>query len=530
MIQGKFEDISTDNVVKGDDITVGIRELKPGESVELKFIANSGNVTEKAKIVNKVEATGTIQEPDPENPENTIEKEIKGEDSEEVYVSDKQLIIIKEALKDEYEIGETVQYIIKVINNGLTEITDAVVEEKLLNGEFVYIEESNQSGSDLKLVDNQKVTIGKIEPGQMVTLRYEYEVTKDTKVILDDEQRIILGNKVTVKGKAKDPDETMTKELEDEDAEEIEIKTNSEGELGIIKIDLETGKTIQGAVIGLYAAENITGANGEDIIARDTLIEKVITDENGKAKYTIDLPLGKYYIKEIEAPEKYMLSEEKIEIDATYRGQEITTINVDKILTNRKTVLDFSIDKTLSSISVDGENIPIKDNKLVKIEIKSSNIKKTNIIANYKLKVKNKVNMAGKVKVLEIVPKGYEVVNAPEYWIARSDGILETEVSLEGNESKELEISLKWINDEGNLGSGTNKAKLETDNDTNTDDDDSQATIIVSVKTGEIVSAIIIIMIIASLGICGYITAQGLSKKGKGPDIEGIKFLKNKNK
>ncbi len=534
MIEGKFEDISTDIITKENDKTIGIKELKPGETVELKFIANIASPAEKEEIVNIVKATGKTEEPNPEDPENPIVKDIEGEDDEKIYIATKELVIVKEALKDEYEVGETVQYVIRVLNNGLTDITDVVVEEKMLNGKFVYVEEANQGGVDIKLVGDQKVTISKLEPGKMITLKYEYEITKDTKVILDDEKRIILGNKVTVKGKIEPQTPTPQPtpvEIEDEDTEEIEIKPNSEGNgLGIIKKDLETGKTIQGAVIGLYAAENITGSNEEIVIAKDTLIEKVTTNEYGRAKYTVDLPLGRYYIKEIEAPEKYMLSEEKIEINATYKGQEIAAINVDKVLTNRKTVLDFSIDKTLSSISVDGENIPIKDNKLAKLEIKTSNIKKANIIANYKIKVKNKVNMAGKVKVLEIVPKGYEVVNAPEYWTARPDGILETEVSLEGNESKELDISLKWINDETNLGSGTNKAKLETDDDTNTDDDDSQATIIVSVKTGEIVSAIIIIMIIASLGICGYITAHVVSKMGKGPDIEGIKFLKNKNK
>ena len=73
-------------------------------------------------------------------------------------------------------------------------------------------------------------------------------------------------------------------------------------------------------------------------------------------------------------------------------------------------------------------------------------------------------------------------------------------------------------------------AKLETDGDTNTDDDNSQATIIISVKTGEVVSAIIIIMMIASLAICGYMTTLIISKMKKGPDINGINFLKNKNK
>ncbi len=536
MIEGKFEDISTDNITKENDKTIKIKELKPEESVELKFIANIATPAEKEKVVNLVKATGKTEEPNPEDPENPIIKDIEGEDDEEIYIATKELVIVKEALKDEYEVGETVQYVIKVMNNGLTDITDIVVEEKLLNGQFVYVEEANKGGSEVKQLDNQRVSINKIEPGKMITLRYEYEISKDTQVTVDENQRIILANNVTVKGKTEipdpsNPDKTIPTEVEDESTEEIEIKTDGLGKgIGIIKKDIETGKTIQGAVIGLYAAENIKGANGEEIIARDTLIEKVTTDELGRAKYTVDLPLGKYYIKEIEAPEKYMLSQEKIEIDATYKGQEIGTININKILTNRKVVLDFSIEKNLSSVSVNGQNIPIKDNKLVKLELKPSDIKKAEVIAKYKIVVKNKVNIAGTTKVLEIVPKGFEVVNAPEYWVTRPDGILETEVNLNGNETKELEISLKWKNSESNLGSGINVAKLETDGDTNTDDDNSQATIIISVKTGEVVSAIIIIMMIASLAICGYMTSLIISKMKKGPDINGIKFLKNKNK
>jgi len=86
---------------------------------------------------------------------------------------------------------------------------------------------------------------------------------------------------------------TFDGEIIFETTEELEIKTDGLGKgLGIIKRDIETGKTIQGAVIGLYAAENIKGANGEEIIARDTLIEKVTTDELGRAKYTLQRSKG----------------------------------------------------------------------------------------------------------------------------------------------------------------------------------------------------------------------------------------------
>lgn len=529
MIEGRFEDISTDNIIKISDKLIGIKELKPGESVELKFITNITSPAEKEKIKNQVKAVGKIQEPDPEDPNKIIEKEIIGEDEEEIYIAAKELLIIKEALKQEYYPGETIQYIIKVINNSKTEITDAVIEENMLEGKFVNIEELNKNGVDVKIVNDQKVTISKIAPGKTITLKYEYTISKDTKVEVNEENKMILGNRVTIKAKTIDPEGNTPIEIEDEDIEEIEIDVQGSGSgLGIIKKDIETGKTIKGAVIGLYAKEDIKGNDGNILIAKNTLIEKSTTDEQGKAKYTVDLPLGKYYIKEIEAPTGYKLSEEEVEVIATYRGQEIDKIDISAILTNKKAGVDFAIEKTLSSISMNGENVEITDEKLTKLEINSSKMKNADIVVRYNIEVKNKSDIQGTAKVLEIVPQGYEVVEAPEYWTIREDGILETEVNLEGKQSRNLSIALKWINKEENLGSRSNTAKLELDDDSNTDinDDNSQATVIINVKTGEKVSAIIIIMIIVSLGICGYIIANILSKMGKGPNIKGIKFMK----
>ena len=54
------------------------------------------------------------------------------------------------------------------------------------------------------------------------------------------------------------------------------------------------------------------------MLTKDTLIAVVKTKEDGTAKFAEDLPLGKYYIKEIEAPEGYLLSEETVLIDGSY--------------------------------------------------------------------------------------------------------------------------------------------------------------------------------------------------------------------
>ena len=35
------------------------------------------------------------------------------------------------------------------------------------------------------------------------------------------------------------------------------------------------------------------------IVKADTLLQKVMSDKNGLAQFTLDLPLGKYYVKEL---------------------------------------------------------------------------------------------------------------------------------------------------------------------------------------------------------------------------------------
>ena len=84
---------------------------------------------------------------------------------------------------------------------------------------------------------------------------------------------------------------------------------------------------ISAVTFGLYAAEDIQTVNSAKIPA-DVLIEIISFDENGKGYVQTDLPFGKYYVKEISTDEHYIISDEKYQIEFSYQGEEIPTVDI----------------------------------------------------------------------------------------------------------------------------------------------------------------------------------------------------------
>lgn len=79
---------------------------------------------------------------------------------------------------------------------------------------------------------------------------------------------------------------------------------------------------------GLFAAEDLTAADGS-VIPADGLMEIVSCDENGKAAFTADIPVGaKLYVREIAVDSHYILSDEKYPVEFVYAGQDMGTVNL----------------------------------------------------------------------------------------------------------------------------------------------------------------------------------------------------------
>ena len=93
------------------------------------------------------------------------------------------------------------------------------------------------------------------------------------------------------------------------------------------KFGIGSGNELSAVTFGLYAAEELTAADGS-VIPADGLIEILSVSENGKASVKSDLPFGSYYVQEISTDCHYILSEEKYGITFDYASQDVGTVEL----------------------------------------------------------------------------------------------------------------------------------------------------------------------------------------------------------
>ena len=151
----------------------------------------------------------------------------------------------------------------------------------------------------------------------------------------------------------------------DQNTPEIEEKLEFSNErqkveLSVEKQDAETGKTLKGATFGLYNKEAIS--SGDKVIVKaDTLLQEITSNEKGKAAFTLDLPLGRYYVKELQAPAGYVSSDEILEFDATYQGQDVKTIKLKSVKKNQPTTVEVTKADITTGTELDGASMSILD-------------------------------------------------------------------------------------------------------------------------------------------------------------------------
>ena len=98
-------------------------------------------------------------------------------------------------------------------------------------------------------------------------------------------------------------DQTVTVQYESTTIE----NTRQKAEVSVVKKDSETENPLDGGKYTLYAGNDIKNYAGQVIVTKGTALETVTTGENGKASYSVDLPISNgYYVSETQAPYAYI--------------------------------------------------------------------------------------------------------------------------------------------------------------------------------------------------------------------------------
>ena len=104
-------------------------------------------------------------------------------------------------------------------------------------------------------------------------------------------------------------DQTVTVQYESTTIE----NTRQKAEVSVVKKDSETENPLDGGKYTLYAGNDIKNYAGQVIVTKGTALETVTTGENGKASYSVDLPISNgYYIQETQAPYAYIRNQSDV--------------------------------------------------------------------------------------------------------------------------------------------------------------------------------------------------------------------------
>ena len=242
--------------------------------------------------------------------------------------------------------------------------------------DFSY-QEINLSGAVFDLYAAEDIYTADAQKDEQGNRILEYaEGTKIATLTTDQEGKASVSNlplgtyelvEITApEGFVKNPEpQKVTFKYEDQNTPVIEQEVllkneRQKAKISVVKRDAETKKEIKGAVFGLYAKEDIQVGN-QTLVKADTLIGKAETGEDGKATFSFDLPFGNYYVKELEAPAGYVSSEQVLDVEFSYQGQEIDVVELTSEFLNQPTKVSITKVDTATGVELSGATLVVLD-------------------------------------------------------------------------------------------------------------------------------------------------------------------------
>ncbi len=190
------------------------------------------------------------------------------------------------------------------------------------------------------------------------------------------------------------------------------------------KQDQETGKTVAGAVFGIYNSKDIKSVDGKLLVKADTLLQKMTSDDEGQAVCTLNLPLGSYYVKELQAPDGYVSSDEVLAFDASYQGQDVRTVTLKSVKKNQPTTVQITKSDVTTGVELDGAYLKVTDKDGNVVDSWTSSKDAPHVIKYLK---------AGETYTLheEFAPHGYLVANDVTFTVKDTADVQKVEMKDE---------------------------------------------------------------------------------------------------
>ena len=116
-----------------------------------------------------------------------------------------------------------------------------------------------------------------------------------------------------------------------------------ETEYGTLYTPVYEKQYLEDAVFGIYAAEEIRGEEGTLWFEEGELADTVTT--SSEKTVTKELPLGRYFVKEISAPAGFVLDQNEYEVTLEYAGQETEITTKQLGINDERQKLDLLLQK-----------------------------------------------------------------------------------------------------------------------------------------------------------------------------------------
>lgn len=227
----------------------------------------------------------------------------------------------------------------KISIDKIGEMLTGIETDKNENIDFVY-EEKGLPNTEYKLCASDDI-ISSID-GSILFEKDEIvkidKTNKDGKLVFDD---LELGNYYVQETNASDGfvlDETkheVSLTYKDNETAIVSKKISLENErqklnVSVFKKDSMTDKGLADVTLATYLKEDLYSYDGTLLLEKGTKIESRKSNKNGLVNFKSNYPLIELEVKELETIKGYHLSDEILNIDGRYQGQDIKKIEIEK--------------------------------------------------------------------------------------------------------------------------------------------------------------------------------------------------------